>query len=234
MGKPVSDQEVRESAVVGERGRYNPDFSIDSIGIEPSCSVWYNLGTHFPWLGNRTRSMAGAHVEYFRGIKNPIGIKIDGDIDSHELIELIRFLNPHDEPGKITLIHRIGHQDIASKLPPIIKSVQAGRDDVCWCVDPMHGNTTTTANGTKTRHFDHILDELTQAFEIHRDCGSVLGGVHLELTGDDVTECTGGVTGLSEDDLSRAYRSPVDPRLNYDQAMEIAFLIAKHLPSRTT
>ncbi len=195
--------------------------------------AWYNLGTHFPWIGNRTRNLSGAHVEYFRGINNPIAIKIDGAIAAEELLELIQILNPLNEPGRISLIHRIGHDKIASQLPALLEAVAGSSRLVTWCVDPMHGNTVATVNGVKTRHFDHVLSELTQAFQIHREMGTHLGGVHLELTGDDVTECMGGARKLSEADLSRAYKSPVDPRLNYDQAMEIAFLISQQLPSKS-
>ena len=194
--------------------------------------AFYNLGTHFPWIGNRTRAIDGAHIEYFRGIMNPVGIKIDGDIDTIELIEVCKRLNPENEPGKITLIHRMGHAKIADSLPTIVRAVRDHNAKVTWCVDPMHGNTRVTQNGVKTRSFDHIIDEIVQAFDIHSHCGTHLGGVHLELTGDDVTECVGGTKKLSEEDLSRAYKSPVDPRLNYDQAMEIAFLIAKKLPKK--
>lgn len=193
---------------------------------------WYNLGTHFPWIGNRTRTLDGAHVEYFRGINNPLGLKIDGEIDHQELVDLISVLNPENEPGRLTLIHRMGHEKISNDLPGIVEAVVKADKKVVWCVDPMHGNTVVTSNGVKTRHFDHILDEVIKAFEIHDQCGSHLGGVHLELTGDDVTECVGGAKNLSEADLSRAYKSPVDPRLNYDQAMETAFLIAERLPKK--
>ncbi|HMO13194.1 MAG TPA: 3-deoxy-7-phosphoheptulonate synthase class II [Pirellulaceae bacterium] len=191
--------------------------------------AWYNLGTHFPWIGNRTRQLDGSHVEYFRGIANPIAIKIDGDVDSAELVNLISRLNPQNELGRITLIHRIGFDRVSKSLPGIIQTVKQANLNVTWCVDPMHGNTVTTVNGMKTRHFDHVLSELTQAFDVHLEMGSHLGGVHLELTGDNVTECTGGARRLSEEDLNRAYKSPVDPRLNYDQAMEIAFLISQQL-----
>ncbi len=197
----------------------------------PRRPGWYNLNTHFPWIGNRTRSLDGAHVEYFRGIQNPIGVKIDDLIDEEELVRLIYALNPQNEPGRITLIHRLGADKIDDLLPPLINAVQKAGHRVLWCSDPMHANTFQTKNGTKTRSFDKIFEELQKAFEIHRRCESILGGVHLELTGDNVTECVGGARGLTESDLTRAYKSAVDPRLNYDQAMEIAFLIADQLSS---
>ena len=195
----------------------------------PRRQGWYNLSTHFPWIGNRTRALDGAHVEYFRGIANPIGIKIGTDIEPEQLGDLIRVLDPHRDAGRITLIHRMGADKISKHLPALVEATQKLGHPVLWCVDPMHGNTYVTENGTKTRGFDRILDEVRQAFEIHRDAGSRLGGVHLELTGDDVTECIGGSGQITESDLSRKYRSVVDPRLNYDQSMEIAFLIADYV-----
>ncbi len=195
----------------------------------PRRSGWYNLNAHFPWIGNRTRHIDSAHVEYFRGIENPIGIKVSSDLTGDDLVRLLDVLNPHREPGRITLIHRFGAADIGQALPALISSVQNSTHKVLWCSDPMHGNTFQTEDGTKTRRFEAIVDELTQAFAIHRRMDSHLGGVHLELTGDNVTECVGGAKGLKESDLNRAYKSAVDPRLNYDQAMEIAFLIADEL-----
>ncbi len=192
----------------------------------PRREGWYNLSTHLPWLGYRTRDINGAHVEYFRGISNPIGIKVGPKSDPHELIELIRYLNPRDERGRITLIHRFGTKEIGGVLPGLIGAIESAKLPVLWCSDPMHGNTYTTDEGVKTRNFVDISAELEEAFDIHRKCGSILGGVHLELTGDNVTECVGGVSRVSEPDLKKAYKSSVDPRLNYDQAMEIAFLIA--------
>jgi len=195
----------------------------------PRRDGWYNLNAHFPWIGNRTRHLSGAHIEYFRGIENPIGLKVGPKTQPDELVALVQVLNPRNEPGRITLIHRLGADAIGGTLPPLLAAVQKAKQKVVWCSDPMHGNTFATEAGTKTRRFEAIVDELTQAFAIHRRMDSVLGGVHLELTGDDVTECVGGATGLTEADLNRAYKSAVDPRLNYDQAMEIAFLIADEM-----
>ena len=195
----------------------------------PRRAGWYNLSTHFPWIGNRTRQLDGAHVEYFRGIENPIGIKIGVDIEPDELVDLTRILNPHNVAGRITLIHRMGHDKIAKRLPQLIGAVQRAQRQVLWISDPMHGNTFATESGVKTRDFNAIVEELNQAFAIHETCGSRLGGVHLELTGDNVTECVGGSGNLTANDLHRAYKSAVDPRLNYDQAMEIAFLIAERI-----
>jgi len=189
---------------------------------------WYDLTTHFPWIGMRTADPQGAHAEYFRGIRNPIGVKVGSALSTKELQKLIRTLNPDKEPGRLTLIHRCGADKIEAQLPELIDAVEALDTPVLWMCDPMHGNTETATNGVKTRRVKNILDELESAFRIHKRKGTVLGGVHLELTGDHVTECTGGARGLDDQDLTRAYRTQVDPRLNYEQAMEIALRIAGH------
>ena len=193
----------------------------------PHREGFYNLSTHFPWIGMRTAEPGGAHVEYFRGIRNPLGIKVGPAMTPEWLLELLEILDPEREPGRITLIHRFGHARIAGCLPPLIEAVRRAGRTVLWSCDPMHGNTEKASNGFKTRRFENILSELEQAFEIHHGLGSRLGGVHLELTGENVTECTGGARGISESDLGRAYRSEVDPRLNYEQALETAMLIAR-------
>jgi 3-deoxy-7-phosphoheptulonate synthase len=187
---------------------------------------WYNLTTHFPWIGMRTAAIDGAHVEYFRGIANPMGIKVGPGMTVEWLQKLIRVLNPNNEPGRLTLIHRFGATAIEEGLPKLIRAVRETGSPVLWVCDPMHGNTESTATGVKTRRFDNIVAELEAAFRVHQSMGSYLGGVHLELTGENVTECTGGARGLTDGDLARAYKSTVDPRLNYEQAMEIAMRIA--------
>jgi 3-deoxy-7-phosphoheptulonate synthase len=192
----------------------------------PRQSGWYNLSTHFPWIGMRTAALDGAHVEYMRGIANPIGIKIGPAMDADWVLRLCDILNPQDEPGRLTLIHRMGAGKIEAHLPKLVEAVQREGRRVLWLVDPMHGNTSTAGNGLKTRAFGDILREIELSFAIHSAAGSRLGGVHLELTGEDVTECTGGARDLSEDDLRRAYRSQVDPRLNYEQALELSLKIA--------
>ncbi len=187
---------------------------------------WYNLTTHLPWIGLRTAQPDGAHVEYFRGISNPVAVKVGAEMDADWLARLVEILNPRDEPGRLTFIHRFGAREIEARLPGMIEAVRRTGRSVLWVCDPMHGNTETTASGVKTRRFDNILGEVESAFRIHEQLGSVLGGVHFELTGDDVTECTGGARGLADVDLARAYRSTVDPRLNYEQALELAMIIA--------
>ncbi len=193
----------------------------------PHRGQWYNLSTHLPWIGMRTAQVGGAHVEYFRGIANPVAIKLGPGMDAEWLQELISILNPNNEPGRLTLIHRFGAKHVESGLPKLIEAVRATGSTVLWVCDPMHGNTENTADGHKTRRFDNILSEVESAFRVHQEMGSYLGGVHFELTGEDVTECTGGARGLSDSDLARAYRSQVDPRLNYEQALELAIRVAR-------
>jgi len=195
----------------------------------PHRQRWYDLTTHFPWIGMRTADLSGAHVEFFRGISNPMGIKIGVGCGSGQLQSLIHALNPNNEPGRLALTTRFGAKHIEEHLPRVIQAVRSTGSRVLWICDPMHGNTESTANGYKTRRFDNILEELRIGFRIHREMGSYLGGVHLELTGENVTECVGGARGLKESDLAQAYKSQVDPRLNYEQAMEIAMLIAGQL-----
>jgi 3-deoxy-7-phosphoheptulonate synthase len=193
----------------------------------PHRPGWYNLSTHFPWIGMRTSDPEGAHAEYFRGIANPIAVKIGPATTPATLARLLERLHPDDEPGRLTLIHRFGVDRIARELPPMLEVVRASGKTVLWVCDPMHGNTLTTAGGVKTRRFDHILSELEQAFDLHAAHGSILGGVHFELTGENVTECVGGARGLAADELGRAYRSQVDPRLNSEQSLEMALAIAR-------
>ncbi len=191
----------------------------------------YNLSTHMPWIGMRTAQLDGAHVEFHRGIRNPLGIKIGPAMTTEWLTDLMAALDPLHEPGRITLIHRMGANKVARHLPALIEAVAKTGRRVLWVCDPMHGNTETTPQGYKTRRFDNILTELEESFAIHLKHGSHLGGVHFEMTGEDVTECVGGARGLAEEDLERAYRTRVDPRLNYEQALELALLVAKHLRS---
>lgn len=188
---------------------------------------WFNLSTHLPWIGMRTAALDGAHVEYFRGIRNPVGLKIGPSVTVDQLLRLVEALNPDDEPGRLTLIHRMGAAQVGARLAPLLEAVRREGRRVLWVCDPMHGNTETVSNGYKTRRFANIRSELEQSFELHAAAGTRLGGVHLELTGEDVTECLGGARELTETDLERAYRSTVDPRLNYEQALETAMLIVR-------
>jgi 3-deoxy-7-phosphoheptulonate synthase len=230
-------------ASVGRPELIHPDFFASHEGLHleyetaaserpPLRDGWYDLSTHLPWIGERTRRLDGAHIEFFRGIRNPIGVKVGPGMTGEELLELIRILNPEDEPGRLTLIVRMGAKKVADKLPELVETVVKAKKTVTWCCDPMHGNTFKTADGTKTRHFDDILAELNTNFAVHAELGSVLGGVHFEMTGRDVTEVLGGSCGLTETDLSRGYESDVDPRLNYAQALEMAFLIAQRMQEK--
>ncbi|MBU6379118.1 MAG: 3-deoxy-7-phosphoheptulonate synthase class II [Gammaproteobacteria bacterium] len=193
----------------------------------PRQNHWYNLSTHMPWIGMRTAQVDGAHVEYCRGLANPVGVKIGAAMDAAWLQRLVTTLNPQNIPGKLALIHRYGARDVEAALPKAIQAVRATGHSVLWICDPMHGNTETSQSGLKTRRFENILRELEIATAVHQGLGSQLGGVHVELTGEDVTECTGGARGLADVDLQRAYKSTVDPRLNYEQALELALLIAE-------
>ncbi len=195
----------------------------------PRQDGWFNLSTHYPWIGMRTAQLDGAHVAYFRGIANPVGVKISASVTDDQIKRLCDTLNPDNEPGRLTLIHRLGADKVGSELPRLVRAVRSVGARVLWVCDPMHGNTESTSNGFKTRRFDNIKAELETSFDVHAAEGSHLGGVHLELTGENVTECLGGARDLSEADLERAYRSTVDPRLNYEQSLEIAMsIVHKH------
>lgn len=193
----------------------------------PRQSGWFNMGTHFPWIGMRTAAHDGAHLEYMRGIRNPIAVKVGPSVTPDALRSVIDSLNPDNTPGRLTLIHRMGVNQVEEKLKPLLEAVHREGARVLWVCDPMHGNTETAANGLKTRRFDNIRDEIEQSFDVHSACGTRLGGVHLELTGENVTECTGGARALTDLDLERDYRTTVDPRLNDEQALELAMCIVR-------
>jgi 3-deoxy-7-phosphoheptulonate synthase len=197
--------------------------------IDSTTDEWYDCSAHLVWIGDRTRQLDGAHVEFMSGIRNPIGMKCGPTLETDDLLRLIDRLNPKNVAGRLTLITRVGADKVADKLPPLIRAVQREGKQVVWCIDPMHGNTTTAANGLKTRHFDRILDELHGALQIHAAEGSHAGGVHFELTGQNVTECTGGAQAISEAALGERYLTHCDPRLNASQALELAFEIAEAL-----
>ena len=194
--------------------------------LPPRRPGWYNLSTHVPWIGERTRSLDGAHIEYFRGLENPIGVKLGPSVTPEQAVALSEVLNARNEPGHLTFILRFGADGVEKCLPPMVQAVRKAGRHVLWCCDPMHGNTETVAGGIKTRRFEKILRELETTFHVLREGGAHLGGVHIELTGEGVTECLGGASGVTEADLTRDYRSQVDPRLNYEQAMEMAFRLA--------
>lgn len=193
----------------------------------PRKDGFFNLSTHLVWVGNRTREIDGAHIEYLSGIENPIGIKVGPPFEVDETVRLIEKLNPNRENGKIMLITRFGRDKIEEQMPALIRAVKKEGLPVIWSSDPMHGNTFATQDNIKTRNFDAILDEIKSAFAIHRAEDTYLGGVHLEMTGDNVTECVGGANGLTERGLGENYETFCDPRLNYEQSLEMAFLVAK-------
>ena len=197
--------------------------------LDSTSGDWYATSGHMIWIGDRTRQPDHAHVEYFRGIKNPIGLKCGPSLEPDTLLRLIDTLNPNDVAGRLTLICRFGSDKVESHLPKLIRAVQKAGRKVVWSCDPMHGNTISAANGYKTRPFERILKEVDTFFAVHRAEGSHAGGIHVEMTGQNVTECTGGAVAISETDLSDRYHTHCDPRLNADQSLELAFLVAERL-----
>ncbi len=197
--------------------------------VDSTTGDWYCTSAHMVWIGDRTRQADGAHIEYCRGIKNPIGLKCGPSLAEDDLLRLIDILNPEDKPGRLTLICRFGSDKVAEKFPKLLRAIQRSGRKVVWSCDPMHGNTIKSSNGYKTRPFDRVLKEVRTFFEVHRAEGTHAGGIHLELTGKDVTECLGGPQDISEKDLSSRYDTHCDPRLNASQALELAFLVAENL-----
>jgi 3-deoxy-7-phosphoheptulonate synthase len=197
--------------------------------VDSTTGDWYATSGHFIWIGDRTRQLDNGHVEYFRGIKNPIGLKCGPTLKADELIKLIDVLNPDNEPGRLTLINRFGAEKVGDHLPSLIRAVKREGRVVVWSCDPMHGNTVTSTTGYKTRPFDRVLAEVKNFFAIHAAEGTYPGGVHLEMTGKDVTECTGGARAITEEDLNDRYHTVCDPRLNAEQSIDMAFLIAELL-----
>ncbi|TDF41950.1 3-deoxy-7-phosphoheptulonate synthase class II [Alteromonadaceae bacterium M269] len=199
--------------------------------VDTLTGKWYNCSAHMLWIGERTRQLDHAHVEFFKGIHNPIGVKVGPTMDEDELIRLIDALNPDNDPGRLTFITRMGVNNLEKNLPRLLKRVKDEGRHVVWSSDPMHGNTKKASSGYKTRNFDDILGEIQQFFAAHRAEGTHAGGIHLEMTGQHVTECTGGAYKISDEDLAECYQTQCDPRLNADQVLELAFLVADHLKS---
>ena len=197
--------------------------------VDSTTGDWYDTSAHMLWVGDRTRGIDGAHLEFLRGISNPIASKVGPTTDADELIRLIDILNPENEPGRLTLISRFGADKVADYLPRLLRRVKEEGRTVVWSCDPMHGNTVKASGGLKTRPFDRVLKEVKQVFACHKAEGTYAGGIHLELTGQDVTECTGGAIAVTEDSLSSRYHTHCDPRLNASQSIELAFLVAEHL-----
>jgi 3-deoxy-7-phosphoheptulonate synthase len=197
--------------------------------VDSTSGDWYCTSGHLVWIGDRTRQLDHAHVEYCRGIKNPLGLKCGPSLKADDLMRLIDVLNPDNEPGRLTLICRMGADKVGDLLPPLVRAVEREKRAVVWSCDPMHGNTITSGSGYKTRPFDRILQEVKTFFAVHAAEGSYGGGVHLEMTGQDVTECTGGARAISDEDLNSRYHTFCDPRLNAEQSIDMAFLIAELL-----
>ena len=197
--------------------------------IDSRTDTPYNTSAHMVWIGERTRQLDGAHVEYLRHLRNPIGMKLGPSVTPSQAVELAERLDPDHEPGRLTVITRMGAEKVRDVLPPIIEAIEDSGRKVAWVCDPMHGNTFETSLGYKTRAFDQVADELNGYFDVHQALGTWPGGVHIELTGDDVTECVGGVGEILEADLSNRYETACDPRLNRNQSLELAFMVAERL-----
>ena len=197
--------------------------------IDSTTGEYHNTSAHFLWIGDRTRQLEGGHVEYCKGIKNPIGIKCGPTSEPKEIIKLTEILNPDNDAGKITLITRLGHDKVKTRLPKLIKEIKKAGRNIIWSCDPMHGNTIKSSTGFKTRPFDNILKEVKEFFDVHQAEGTFGGGLHIEMTGQNVTECTGGAQNITDKDLSSRYHTHCDPRLNANQAIELAFLISEEI-----
>ena len=197
--------------------------------VDSLSGQWYDCSAHMLWIGDRTRQLDGAHVDFLRGVQNPIGLKVGPSLPADDLIRLIDLLNPQNEAGRLTLISRMGSDKVEQHLPALVRAVKKEGRKVVWSCDPMHGNTVKSSSGYKTRPFDRILGEVRGFFGVHQAEGTYAGGVHFEMTGKDVTECTGGAQAISDDGLGDRYHTHCDPRLNASQALELAFLVAAHL-----
>jgi len=231
LGERTVDQLTRVEFFTSHEG-LNLRYESAQTRKVPRRKGYYDLTTHLPWIGERTRAEGGAHIEFFRGIANTVGVKLGPKVSPDEALRLFERLDPDNTPGKLVAITRMGHAQVETALPPLAEAVRREGRRVLFVCDPMHGNTKSTQSGLKTRDFGDILREVESTFDVLEGLGGHLGGVHFELTGEDVTECTGG--GLREEDLDKNYVSVCDPRLNYRQALEMAFLIARRLAKRRT
>jgi len=229
----VNDQSLHGTEIFASHEALLLDYErallrLDTTRDEPRL---YDLSSHFVWIGERTRQLDGAHIAFAEMLSNPIGLKIGPTTTPEMAVEYVERLDPRNEPGRLTLISRMGNQKVRDVLPAIIEKVEASGHKVIWQCDPMHGNTHESSTGYKTRHFDRIVDEVQGFFEVHRRLGTHPGGIHIELTGEDVTECLGGAQEISDDDLAGRYETACDPRLNTQQSLELAFLVAEMLRS---
>jgi 3-deoxy-7-phosphoheptulonate synthase len=226
---PEKSPELRETDFYTSHEALLLNYEQALTRVDSLSGEWYDCSAHMLWIGDRTRNIDEAHVEFMRGIKNPIGMKCGPTMETDDLIRLIDVLNPENEAGRLTLIARMGHDKVEENLPRLVRAVEREGRKVVWSCDPMHGNTIKSSSGYKTRPFDRILAEVKGFFNVHRAEGSYAGGVHFEMTGQDVTECIGGAQAISEDRLGDRYHTHCDPRLNASQALELAFLIAEQL-----
>jgi 3-deoxy-7-phosphoheptulonate synthase len=224
---PDTTPELRETAVYTSHEALLLGYEQAMTRVDSTSGDWYDTSAHMLWIGDRTRQPDGAHVEFLRGVKNPLGLKCGPSLDPDELIRLIDILNPANEPGRLTLIARFGADKVGESLPRLLRKVEREGRTVLWSCDPMHGNTVKSSTGYKTRPFDRVLKEVQTFFAIHQAEGTYAGGVHIEMTGQNVTECLGGAQAITEADLSDRYHTHCDPRLNANQAIELAFLLAE-------
>jgi len=226
---PENTPQLRQTTLYTSHEALLLNYEAALTRVDSITNDYYNTSAHMLWIGDRTRDLNGAHIEYFRGIKNPIGCKVGPTMQKDELLELIDALNPNNEEGKLNLIVRMGADKIEELFPPLLKAVRDSGKNVVWTIDPMHGNVEKSSTGFKTRDFENILSEVKSFFKIHKELGTVAAGVHLEMTGEDVTECTGSAScPITADDLSSRYRTQCDPRLNAKQALELAFMISEN------
>jgi 3-deoxy-7-phosphoheptulonate synthase len=225
----ISTPEIKRTTLFTSHEALLLGFEQAMTRIDSTSGLWYDCSAHLVWVGERTRQPDGAHVEFCRGLANPLGLKAGPGITPDQLLTLCDVLNPANEPGRLTVIARMGHDQVERRLPPLIRAVQRQGRHVVWACDPMHGNTITSASGYKTRPFDRILAEVRGFFAVHKAEGTHAGGVHIEMTGREVTECTGGAQAITDDGLSDRYHTHCDPRLNASQSLELAFLIAEAL-----
>ena len=224
--------QIRETELFTSHEALLLEYEQQLTRIDSTTGDWYDVSAHMLWIGDRTRQPEGAHVEFLRGVKNPLGLKCGPTMPADDILKLIDALNPENEPGRLTLIARMGADKVETKLAPLVRAVAREGRKVVWCCDPMHGNTITSATGYKTRAVDSILREVKGFFAVHEAEGSYAGGVHFEMTGQNVTECIGGASAVTETTLGDRYHTHCDPRLNSNQALELAFLIAEEMKKR--